>query len=168
MRDNRQRLQEARREAKSARDKADHLEAKLTGAGVHADPEEQFRHEVDVAWQRAYLGSDRDEWPLRRYVVGRGFLASVEALAGIDRTKVVEVCVDVVTGRASRVREVHALRVDSGGDSPQRTRANDGATAWRVTMQHKTPSARRLHYWQRRDGPVELSRVGVHDDLTMD
>jgi hypothetical protein len=36
-----------------------------------------------------------------------------------------------------------------------------------VSLQVKTPSARRLHYWQMRDGRIELSKIGVHDDLTI-
>ena len=61
-------------------------------------------------------------------------------------------------------REVHRLRAGSGGDDPVRTRA-DGAVAWRASLQVKTPSARRIHYWVLPSGLIELSRVTVHDDF---
>lgn len=78
-------------------------------------------------------------------------------------------CVDVLTGRAETLasRELHPLRVGEAGGTEQRVRAEDGAKAWRVSLQINTPSARRLHFWRLPDGGVELSRVGVHDDLTI-
>ncbi len=57
--------------------------------------------------------------------------------------------------------------VSEAGGTEQRVRADDGAKAWRVSLQINTPSARRLHFWRLPDGGVELSRVGVHDDLTI-
>ena len=41
---------------------------------------------------------------------------------------------------------------------------NGGETCWRVSLQVKTPSARRLHYWVCADGSIELSSVRLHDD----
>jgi hypothetical protein len=43
----------------------------------------------------------------------------------------------------------------------------DGARAWRVSLQSNTPAARRLHYWVLPDGSIELAKVGVHDDMSI-
>lgn len=58
------------------------------------------------------------------------------------------------------------LRINEAGDSPQRV-SDDGARADRVSLQVNTPSARRLHFWRLPDGHIELSKVGVHDDLSI-
>ncbi len=36
---------------------------------------------------------------------------------------------------------------------------------WRVPLQVKTASARRLHFWRGTDGKVTFATVGVHDDM---
>jgi hypothetical protein len=36
-----------------------------------------------------------------------------------------------------------------------------------VSLRVKRHSARRLHNWQHRDGRIELSKIGVHDDLSI-
>jgi hypothetical protein len=79
---------------------------------------------------------------------------------------VIDVVVEVVTGLAVELhgRELHQLRQSEAGDSPTVVR-EDGATCWRAAIQSKSPAARRLHYWQLRDGGTELSRVVVHDDM---
>lgn len=160
---------ELKSQLRSARDRMAWLEEQLRGTGRYDDPERQLRHEIDLEWERTVQGSDRSSWPLRPYVVGADFLPSLSRLAGIPRPKVVEVCVDVLTGRAETLtsRELHPLRVSEAGGTEQRVRAEDGAKAWRVSLQVNTPSARRLHFWRLPDGGVELSRVGVHDDLTI-
>jgi hypothetical protein len=164
----REQLQAARRDVKAREDALEHLRGRLHGHDVHEDPEEQLRHEIEKAWWRLYTGSDAVDWPMRPYLVGPAFLPSVEALQGIDRCKIVEVCVVVVTHRAAVIpsRDLHPLRVSEAGGSPQRVRS-DGATAWRVSLQQLTASARRLHYWQLRDGSVELASVGVHNDVVI-
>jgi hypothetical protein len=164
----REQLQAARRDVKAREDALEHLRGRLHGYDVHEDPEEQLRHEVEKAWRRLYTGSDAVDWAMRPYLIGPAFLASVDALQGIERSKIIEVCVDVVTHRAAVIaaRDLHPLRVSEAGGSPQRVRP-DGATAWRVSLQQLTASARRLHYWQMRDGSVELASVGTHDDMAI-
>lgn len=61
-------------------------------------------------------------------------------------------------------REAHQLRTGTGCDDPFVSRA-DGANCWRVSLQIKTPSARRLHFWQLNDGSIELASVRLHDDV---
>ena len=162
-------VQDLKRDQKSMRDRNAHLEQQLHGTGRHQDPEQQFRHEVQLAWARTYLGADQDQWPLHEFTLGPEFLAELDGLEGVERSKVVEVAADVITGRAfiMPAREHHALRTGEGGDDRQRRRFSDGAVAYRVSLQVKTPSARRLHYWLLPDGSVELANVGVHDRLVI-
>jgi hypothetical protein len=35
----------------------------------------------------------------------------------------------------------------------------------RVSIEQNTPAARRMHFWQKPDGSVELIRVVTHDDM---
>jgi hypothetical protein len=63
------------------------------------------------------------------------------------------------------VREVHPLRASDGGR--QRTRARDGAQAWRCALQVNTPGARRMHWWripETEGAVVELASVGHRDE----
>ena len=130
------------------------------------DPEEQFRHDVYVAWVNRISPDDKQQRPLTTFTLGPSFLDSVAALQGIKRSKIVEIVVEVLTGIANEQtsRQVHRLRTSEAGDTPQRIR-HDGATAWRVNLQVNTPGARRLHYWQLPNGTLELSRVVLHDDF---
>ncbi|MGH3506081.1 MAG: hypothetical protein ACRDO2_02620 [Nocardioidaceae bacterium] len=98
--------------------------------------------------------------------MGPRFLKSLDSVHGVDRGKVLDVVVEVITGLAVDVpaRELHPLRQSEGGNAPAVVRP-DGSTCWRAAIQSHTPSARRLHYWQRRDGSVEISRVVLHDDM---
>ena len=165
----RRQKQDLSRELRAYRDQIAYLEGQLRGTGRFDDADLQFRHEVLLAWESACVGNDRDTWLLPPdYLVGAFFLSSLEALEGITRAKVVEVCAEVLCGRAATQagREVHPLRSSDSGEAPQRLR-EDGAKAYRASLQVSTPSARRLHYWLLPDGRLELSKVGVHDDLTI-
>lgn len=130
-----------------------------------ADPEEQLRFEVYLAWVRRFSDQERKgERRLMDWTIGEGFFESWAEVQGVERAKVVDVIVEVLTDLAPRVsaREVHQLRSGSGGDDPPRTRGRE--TAWRVSLQVGTPGARRLHYWKG-DGVIELSSIRHHDDL---
>lgn len=131
-----------------------------------ADPEEQWRFEVYVAWAERIPASDKAERPLPPgWRVGPRFLESLETLEGVSREKVAAVVVEVLTGLAKDLpgRDLHRLRTKEAGNAPYVTR-EDGAVAWRAALQRETPSARRLHYWELPGGVVELSRVVAHDD----
>lgn len=132
---------------------------------VYTDPEQQFRWEVEQAWAVRIPAAEKEALPLGEYVVLPGFLESLTETGGVDRSKVVDVVVDIATGRVHDIaaRETHRLRTGEGG-APVRTR-DDGATCWRVSLQVKSPSARRLHFWQPPGRPPELSSVRLHDDI---
>lgn len=131
-----------------------------------ADSEEGFRYLVLTQWATRTLPDEQSDRKLGDYSFGPSFFESLEKLEGISIEKVADVVFEIVTGLAPKIpgREVHQLRGDAGGDTAARSRS-DGATAWRASLQVKTPSARRIHYWILSDGSFELSRVGTHDEF---
>lgn len=138
----------------------------LVTPGIFADPGQQFLHEVYVSWAERTTAADKEDHPWRAPRLGPDLLASLDHLQGIDRSKVVDVAADVACGRADTIsaRAVHQLRSGPGGDDAPVTREG-GETCWRVSLQHKSPSARRMHFWRQTDGSVELSSLRVHDDF---
>lgn len=131
-----------------------------------ADAEQGFRYLVLTRWAVRTPVSEQGQRPLPDFRIGPQFLDSLAQLEGIKPEKVADVVVEIVMGRAQELtgREVHRLRTGPGGKDPVRTRP-DGAVAYRASLQVKTPSARRIHYWQCADGVVELARVATHDDF---
>lgn len=138
-----------------------------TGEGPQfADAEQGFRYLVLTQWATRTLPSEQTERPLPAYIIGPRFLDSLDKLEGIKEEKVADVVFEIVTGLAPQIpsREVHHLRTGPGGEDPVRIR-DDGAIAWRASLQVKTPSARRIHYWVRPSGQIEVARVATHDDF---
>lgn len=133
-----------------------------------ADPAQGFRYLVLTQWATRTLPSEQGDRPLADFLIGPVFLESLERLEGIKAEKVADVVFEIVTGLAPQLpsREVHHLRTGSGGDDPVRTR-DDGAIAWRASLQVNTPSARRIHYWVLPSGQIELARVATHDDFNI-
>jgi predicted RNA-binding protein with RPS1 domain len=161
-------LDSARRDAQEAHAEASTLRGQLDVLD-DGDPARRFVRELHYTWSRLYSSeADRRRYPFSEPIIGPAFLASLHAVHGITRDRVLEVCAHVVSGRAHEINslELHQLRSSGGGDTPTVVRG-DGALAWRVSLQVKTPSARRLHYWQRPDGRIELSKVVLHDDFSI-
>lgn len=134
--------------------------------GRFVDAEEQFRWEVEQAWVQRIPAAEKARLPLCDYVIGPNFLGTLAGFDDQTHGKVVEVVVDIATGRVHslRGRDTHQMRTSAAPGSPYRTR-EDGATCWRVAVQINTPGARRLHFWQPPGGaPPELSSVRHHDD----
>jgi hypothetical protein len=134
------------------------------GEDLFLDAAEQFDFDVRDRWARRIPAADKADKPLRAYRFGPRFLGSLRAVEGVDRAKVADVVVDILTGLAenSAGRDMHPLRSGAGGDDEVLRR--DGYTCWRVAIQRRTPQARRLHFWRSADD-IELSRVVVHDDF---
>ncbi|MFI6281617.1 hypothetical protein [Streptomyces sp. NPDC050988] len=132
---------------------------------VYDDPERQFRYEIEQHWLWTVPETDRDEHPLTDYRLGRDWLAALEAIELVDRNKILDVVVEVLTGRAvgSAARRPRRMRI--AGSAP-RTRA-DGAIAWRCDIKQGTAAAPRLMYWRLPDNTVELGRVAAHDDMQL-
>lgn len=128
----------------------------------YADPADQFRFEVDLAYARRTSPEEKSSRTMRSWTMGHQFLPSLDA-CGISRQKVVDVVLDVLLNRANG-RDGHVLRTGAAGGSAPHTRP-DGSMCWRLALQQSTPSARRLHYWVKPGGEIELSSVRLHDDM---
>ena len=127
------------------------------------DPEAQFRHEVYMQWITRVPAAQKESLPLADYGFGPDFLDSVNTVQGVDRTKIVSVAMEILTGLADSMpgREMHRMRTTAsipGRDHPVY------GTFWRVSLQVKTASARRLHFWRGEGGRITFANVGVHDD----
>jgi len=132
------------------------------------DEEARLRSEIHAAWERSTTPADRDRYAWRDPILGPDFLDSLQRVHGVTRERVVEVCAEVVCGRAPERAgfEVHPLRASEGGGADQRVR-NDGAKAYRASLRVGTAAARRLHYWELPGGDVELAKIVYHDDFTI-
>lgn len=167
------RANKAEHDLKSARSrlrKSGNTKPSLRAAGApqFADPEQGFRYLVLTAWATRTAVGEQHARRLPGYDLGPGFLESLRKLEGIKAEKVADVVFEIVTGLAAQLpgREVHRLRTGPGGDNPVRSR-EDGAVAWRSSLQVNTPSARRIHYWMLPDGRFEFARVATHDDFSV-
>lgn len=129
------------------------------------DPAAQFRHEVYLEWARRIPAASKADLPLPEYGIGPDFLESINTVQGVDRSKVVAVAVEVLTGLAESIpgREMHRLRNGYAGTGNY---VEDRAlgSVWRVSLQIKTASARRMHFWRGDGGYITFSDIGVHDD----
>ena len=152
---------DAEKRARAAEKERDEAIALSEGCGMFTDPVEQFRHEVYLSYLRVVRPEQRAEVPLPDYHVGPNFLDTVDRLEGIKRSKIVQVCMETVTGLAdhSAGRGPH-LNAHKGNPAPTRS---DGAKSWRTSLQ-RGAGGRRLTFWRLADGTVEFSKVGVHDD----
>lgn len=158
-------LARAHRASRAARDRVRSLQRELDS---YVPAEERFRNAVRTSWLRHTTKADRERFPWRDPRIGPSFLASLEEIEGVSLDRVADVCAEVVSGRA-RTRpglQVHALRSSAGGGSAQLVR-DDGARAFRASLQVRSAAARRLHYWVLPDGTVELARIGYHDDFSI-
>lgn len=158
-------LREAGRDRRKAMRAARESKASDEGTALFIDPVEQFRFDVYVAWAERIPAEQKAALPLGDYVVGDRFLASLSEVHGVERAKVLQVVVEVLTGldRELDSRERHVLRGGAAGSTAPVTR-DDGAVCWRVSIQRRRPGALRLHFWAG-SRAVELSRVVPHDDM---
>lgn len=153
--------------AKTAAELAALRRGSLSGGETYFEDEaEQLDFEIRLAWAKRIPAAEKDRRPLADWSYSDHFFDTLRALQGIDRTKIVDVIVEVLTGLDAelRGRDLHQLRSGQGGDDPVRLGPN-GETYWRVALQVGTASARRLHYMRRHDKGVELASVRLHDDL---
>lgn len=134
----------------------------------HVPESQRLLEQIRASWVHNTTHADREEFPWRDPVLGSGFLRSLHRVEGISIERVYDVCAEVVCGRAQRRRSlaVHPLRATDTSGSPQQTR-DDGARAFRASLQSRTSAARRLHFWLLPDGRVELAKIGYHDDFTI-
>lgn len=157
----RQALDAERQRSDELAERVAELEATSTPCPVYADPERQLRHEINLAWLGHLPEEQREQWPLRQYVIGPNLLPLDIDLAGHDR--ILAVIVDVLTRRAYTLptRAVHPHLERRGGRPVVRS---DGAAAYRASVKSRAHGAARLLWWELVDGRVELAQVGHHDD----
>lgn len=163
-------LREQNRTERSRAARARQLTRDITDATddspLFADAGDQFRHEVYLEWATRIPAGSKAETPLAEYGFVNGFLKDVADIQGVDRSKIVAVAVEVLTGLADSMpgRDMHRLRGGLPGASNVVEHPAYG-TAWRVALQIKTASARRMHFWRGTDGMIRFAAVGVHDDM---
>jgi hypothetical protein len=164
------RLREQVRTERARADRARQMTVDITdvaeAAPLFTDPADQFRHEVYLEWAARIPAGSKKELPLAEYDFVNGFLKDVEELQGVDRSKIVAVAVEVLTGLADSMagRDMHRLRGGNPGASGCIDHPVYG-TAWRVALQVKTAAARRMHFWRGTDGKIRFATVGTHDDM---
>ncbi|HEX9088026.1 MAG TPA: hypothetical protein VF867_10915, partial [Arthrobacter sp.] len=163
-------LREQNRTERSRAARARQLSRDITDAAddspLFADAGDQFRHEVYLEWTTRIPAGSKTESPLAAYGFVNGFLKDVADIQGVDRSKIVAVAVEVLTGLADSMpgRDMHRLRGGLPGASNFIEHPVYG-TAWRVALQIKTASARRMHFWRDSDGMIRFATVGIHDDM---
>lgn len=131
--------------------------------------EEWIREEIRNFWFGNYAPDDRAQYPLDRqpWRVLPSFILTFQALSDDGKSKAIKTATHIVTGRNAmeHITEDHPLREGDESSKPEVVR-EDGATSRRAYIESHTSQSRRLHYWKLRDGSIELSRVGLHDDFT--
>lgn len=162
-------IERLRDELEQAHQRANALEARVaeleaTAAAdrpVYTDPERQLRHEIEQTWLHHLPEDERDQWPLREYLLGPNLLPLATNLASRDR--ILAVMVDVLTHRAYNMpaRGVHPHH--ARGAAGKAMVRPDGALAYRAYVKSGAPGAARLLWWELVDGRVELAQVGHHD-----
>jgi hypothetical protein len=116
------------------------------------------------AYYSAISFDDRGTYQLGSHRFGSRFLDTIRGLglhSQAGRIKsIYETCALVVCSRAPELAGINPHRLRGN------TRASDGAKGWRADISQKGPGYR-LHYWQCRDGSIELSCVNVHRDMAI-
>jgi len=167
-------LSKARQDLQDAL-KADHSGATPTTSIADrrvrfATVDEWIDEEIRAFWIENYTPADRVAYPIDRqpWRILPSFAETFVALTEDGMDKAIKTATHLVTGRnaVEHITEDHALREGDENSKPAVVRAEDGAASFRAYIESHTPQARRLHYWKLRDGSIELSRVGLHDDFT--
>jgi hypothetical protein len=129
-----------------------------------ADPEEQFRADVDSEVEDM---GDVEGARRRQYSFGPLFVDAVDELGTSYYTRIVKVCAVAAVNAPELLGRYqdHVLRAGEGAGEKHRVRAGDGASAHRIAIEQNTPAARRLHYWVKPDASIEFASVNVHNDF---
>lgn len=169
----RSQLSRARQELQEAQ-KRDHVGTASTLSVAdrrsrYGTVDEWIREEIRAFWIGTYTPDDRATFPLDRqpWRILPSFVLTFQALTDDGKDKAIKTATHIVTGRNAieHITEDHPLREGDETSKPEVVR-DDGATARRAYIESHTAQARRLHYWKLKDGSIELSRVGLHDDFT--
>jgi hypothetical protein len=140
------------------------LEAIMADATGTDDPGARLRERIHQQWERRIPDADKPQRPMLGYRFAPDFMDSVDATEGLDPDKLASVMMEVLVGLDSQLagRQLHQYRVGEGGEDERVSHPFYG-TLWRVSLQVKTASARRLHFYRSKDGIITFASVRVHD-----
>ncbi|MBF2758664.1 MAG: hypothetical protein ISN28_05190 [Ectothiorhodospiraceae bacterium AqS1] len=108
---------------------------------------------------------DESEWPIKTPVIfGSIFIESIKEcyegnwrnIASKTLRSIAEVVDEIDTAKT------HWLRKSKSGNSAQRSRASDGAKAWRRDIDYEY----HLHYWKNGE-MIELASIVTHNDFSI-
>ncbi len=158
----RRRLEEATAKVTAARQKPRAVTPAMTQSATNRrlflDAAEETRYRVNVLWVESTSPQEKEDNPLPEYEFGPDFAGSLDELSRQN---------PVVMDKTARAVLKLLLGQDREGHKNTNCKPReDGAVAWRTYIEQKTASARRLHYWRKPGGTIELSRVVLHDDYT--
>ncbi|WP_264797061.1 hypothetical protein [Arthrobacter mangrovi] len=155
----RSRAQKAERKLRRVQDRSGHF----------ASQEEQFRHELYLAWVERVSAAEKSALWLQDFAVGPKLLTSFYVHSEEHRRKALKALVDLLVGRAAKVqgRQLHQLRIGEGGEDAPIVRAEDGARCWRMSVESNAPAARRIHFWCIPGGGIELHELVPHEVTTV-
>ncbi|MCK9248673.1 MAG: hypothetical protein M0P31_06815 [Solirubrobacteraceae bacterium] len=126
-------------------------------AAVLREPERVVHLEIVAAWLARDQADGRRGWPMGALAIGRAFVPTLERVTAPDeRRAVTVVAARVASGRPGEVDDVD-LRADVDAAGQHESR-DDGAAAWSCRVPGLSPP-RRLRWWTREDGAVELRDV---------
>ena len=121
---------------------------------------------IRIALYRSRLrrGNDHEWDDLRDFRIGHSFVDTVQDSCKNQGdsfpAKILRAIVETLEGE--NLPATHPLRMGSSGDSPQRRRSTDGASAMRRDIDNDC----HLHYWSCGNGVVELASVNYpHDNF---
>lgn len=116
----------------------------------------QFKYSIDQ-------GDDTDWGSFLVPTIGKKFRVTCQQICAEGGaavpSKILRSIVETINGL--KKQDVHSLRVDSGGNSPQRTRGLDRAQRRDIDDEFH------LHYWDCADGAVELASTVYHNDFSI-
>ncbi|MGE4427373.1 MAG: hypothetical protein AB7G37_13050 [Solirubrobacteraceae bacterium] len=130
-------------------------------AAVLREPERIAHLEIVAAWLVRDQAEGRRGWPMGSLALGRAYLPTLERMTTTDERRAVTiVAARIASGRPGEVDDLD-LRADVDADGQHEVR-DDGSSAWSCRIPELS-RARRLRWWTREDGAVELRDV-VRDD----
>ena len=117
---------------------------------------------IRVALYKSRLGrGEIPDWDdLRGLRIGRDFFRSAKEVCGVAGSVLPKRLLRAIVETLNRenMRAVHALRIGTHGNDPQRMRGTDGAMRRDIDRDHH------LHYWSCGNGIVELASVNYPHD----
>lgn len=138
----------------------DRMKQQDNGVATAEAPELSMRSQVQAAWEERTPEAERHLKVMDPYRLLDGFEESIEQ-AGMDRGKVASVMFEVLTGVAQNLRSRGMHPMAKPGAVYEKH--EELGTLWRVYLQQKTASARRMHIYRDSDGVWSFKNVELHD-----